>query len=233
MLYPPRPMHAARLAASNLACLRGERLLFSGLSFTLEAGQALQIAGSNGVGKSSLIRICAGLLRPFTGTVENSGEIGLVDERPALDPHLPLGKALAFWARIDGHDAGEHFGPLGLESLLDVPVRYLSTGQKKRAALARLLGQRAQVWLLDEPLNGLDTAAVALVERLVAEHCGRGGVALVASHQAIALPGANRIELANYLPSRLREGSGVGQSDAAPIPDTPTPSPSRKREGNA
>lgn len=197
MLYP-LPMASTRLAASDLACLRGERLLFSGLSFTLEAGQALQVAGSNGIGKSSLIRICAGLLRAFAGAVESAGTIGLVDERPALDPHLPLGKALAFWGRIDGAVAPDALAALGLEPLLDVPVRYLSTGQKKRAALARLLGQQAPVWLLDEPLNGLDTSAVALVEGLVADHCAKGGVALVASHQPIVLPGAQRIELAEF-----------------------------------
>ena len=189
-------MQVCRLAASDLSCRRGERVLFRGLNFALEAGQALQVAGSNGIGKSSLIRILAGLSRPYSGSVEAEGTVGLVDERPALDPHLPLGKALAFWAGIDG--ASEPDARLGLAPLLDVPVRYLSTGQKKRAALARLLGQRAGVWLLDEPLNGLDTAAVALVEKLIADHCADGGVALVASHQPIALPGAARIELADF-----------------------------------
>lgn len=190
-------MQVCRLAASDLSCRRGDRVLFRGLSFTLEAGQALQVAGSNGIGKSSLIRILAGLARPYSGSVEAEGTVGLVDERPALDPHLPLGKSLDFWAGIDG--PGEPDERLGLSNLLDVPVRYLSTGQKKRAALARLLGQRASVWLLDEPLNGLDTAAVVLVESLIADHCASGGVALVASHQPIALPGAARVELADFV----------------------------------
>ena len=191
-------MPPARLATSDLACRRGERVLFRGLSFALSGGEALQIAGANGIGKSSLIRIVAGLLRPFAGSVAAAGTIGLIDERPALDPHLPLGKALSFWGRIDA--APELDARLGLANLLDVPVRYLSTGQKKRAALARLLGQRAAVWLLDEPLNGLDAAAVALVETLVADHCQAGGIALIASHQPIALPGAQRIELADFAP---------------------------------
>jgi len=189
-------MQACRLSAHELACQRGERLLFRGLSFDLAPGEALQVAGANGTGKTSLIRICAGLLRPYGGTVCTVGPVGLVDERPALDPHQPLGKALAFWRRIDCSAAP--IDRLGLDGLLDVPVRYLSTGQKKRAALARLLGQAAPVWLLDEPLNGLDKVAVVLVENLIAEHCASGGVALIASHQAIALPAARRIELADY-----------------------------------
>ena len=121
------------------------------------------------------------------------------DKNPALDPHLPLGKALGFWQRIDGA-ADNELARLGLAGLLDVPVRYLSTGQKKRAALARLIGQRAPVWLLDEPLNGLDGHAVELTEQLAAEHCAGGGVALIASHQPFSLPGLRRLALADYAP---------------------------------
>ncbi len=191
-------MQGASLNARDLACQRGDRLLFAGLSFSLGAGQALQVAGANGIGKSSLIRILAGLARPFAGSVDRQGAVALVDERPALDTHLPLAKALAFWRGIDG--PGElPLEQLGLENLLDVPVRYLSTGQKKRAALARLIGQQAAVWLLDEPLNGLDSAAVGMVEALVAEHCASGGIVLAASHQPISLPGSDRIELAGYV----------------------------------
>ena len=190
-------MQECRLTANNLACQRGERLLFRGLSLDLASGQALQIKGANGIGKSSLIRILAGLLRPLAGTVERNGAIGLVDERPALDPALPLGKALAFWQRLDG-PADAELAQLGLSSLTEVPVRYLSTGQKKRAALARLLGQEAPIWLLDEPLNGLDTRGVTLVEALIAQHCAQGGIALVASHQPITLPGEAAIDLADF-----------------------------------
>ncbi len=190
-------MDACRLAAQDLACRRGDRLLFARLTFALEPGQAVQLAGSNGIGKSSLIRILAGLMAPFAGTVERAGALGLLDERPALDPHLPLGRALGFWQRIDGA-ADNEAARLGLSELMDVPVRYLSTGQKKRAALARLIGQKAPVWLLDEPLNGLDTRGVALVEELAADHCREGGIAVVASHQPFALPGMTRIELKDF-----------------------------------
>ena len=143
-------MQDCRIAARDLACRRGDRLLFRALSLELGAGEALQVAGANGIGKSSLIRILAGLLHPFAGSVERYGAIGLIDERPALDPHLPLGDALAFWRRLDnavadGVDAGEAAIRLGLSRLLDVPVRYLSTGQRKRAALARLMGEQASI----------------------------------------------------------------------------------------
>lgn len=190
-------MQVCRLTANNLACQRGERLLFRGLGLDLASGQALQVKGANGVGKSSLIRILAGLLRPLSGSVDRSGTMGLLDERPALDPGLPLMKALAFWQRLDGPGDNE-FAQLGLSGLAEVPVRYLSTGQKKRAALARLLGQEAAIWLLDEPLNGLDARGLTLVEALVAQHCAQGGIALVASHQAIALPGGDVIDLAEF-----------------------------------
>ncbi|QZD86402.1 heme ABC exporter ATP-binding protein CcmA [Qipengyuania psychrotolerans] len=189
----------ARLAATDLACRRGERLLFRGLSFDCQPGSALHIAGANGIGKSSLIRILAGLLRPFAGEVESEGAMGLVDDRLALDANLPLGKALGFYEKLDGCcDPGRSAHLLQLEALMDVPVRYLSTGQKKRAALARLLNRGCPIWLLDEPLNGLDAQATASVEALVAQHCAGGGIAVVASHQEIALPGARTIDLAEY-----------------------------------
>ena len=187
-------MQDCRIAANNLACRRGDRLLLRGLSFALSSGQALQLVGANGIGKSSLIRILAGLAPAYAGTVERAGTVGLVDERPALDPHKPLGEALGFWQRIDG-PADNELAQLGLSALLDVPVRYLSTGQKKRAALARLLGQKAAVWLLDEPLNGLDTKGVALVEQLAAQHCRAGGICVIASHQPFKLADLQKLDL--------------------------------------
>ncbi|MGE5953541.1 MAG: heme ABC exporter ATP-binding protein CcmA [Qipengyuania vulgaris] len=189
----------AQLTAKDIACRRGERLLFKGLSLDCAPGDALQITGANGVGKSSLLRILAGLLRPFAGEVSATGAIGLVDERLALDANQPLGKALAFWERLDGcGDPGRALEVLQLEPLLDVPVRYLSTGQKKRAALARLLNRNCPVWLLDEPLNGLDIQAQKSVEALVALHCSGGGIAVVASHQPFAIPGGRALAIEDY-----------------------------------
>ncbi|MCL6251011.1 heme ABC exporter ATP-binding protein CcmA [Altererythrobacter sp. KTW20L] len=189
-------MEACRITARDLACRRGDRVLFAGLSLDLAGGEACQVVAPNGMGKSSLIRIIAGLLRPFAGSVERHGMAGLLDERPALDEHQPLGAALDFWHRLDPQSAP--LDQLGLADLTDVPVRYLSTGQRKRAALARLIGQQAPIWLLDEPLNGLDTRGVAMVEDLVAGHVAAGGLALIASHQPFALPDLRRLDLATY-----------------------------------
>jgi heme exporter protein A len=178
-------MQGCSLSATDLACQRGDRLLFRGLSFTLGAGEALHIRGANGCGKSSLLRIVAGLLPPVAGSVER----------------------------------GDPAAQLGIGGLLDVPVRYLSTGQRKRAALARLLGQQAPIWLLDEPLNGLDANGVALVEALTTEHCAAGGIALIASHQPFALAGLKQLDLLAHLPSPVGKGRGWGV-DASEVPQS-------------
>ena len=194
---------APSLIADNLACRRGERLLFRRLSFRLEAGAACHVTGANGAGKTTLIRAVAGLTTPYAGKVERGGALALLDERTGLDPDLPLGRALAFWAQIDhvGHLALESCcDRLGLGNLIEVPVRYLSTGQKKRAALARVLGQRAPIWLLDEPLSGLDTASQSLVSTLVREHCAQRGIALIASHQPLDVPGMTAFAIEDFAP---------------------------------
>lgn len=191
----------AQLRASNLACRRGDRVLFRKLSFSLEAASALHITGANGTGKTTMMRCLAGLTTPFAGEVERSGELGLLDERPALDPDQPLGKALGFWERIDGcADPKEAQSMLGLTNLLEVPVRYLSTGQRKRAGLAALMGRSVPIWLLDEPLSGLDTSAIATVTQLIESHVQGGGIALIASHQPLAVEGLKTLELGDYVP---------------------------------
>lgn len=173
-------------------------MLLKGVSFALEAGAALHLAGPNGIGKSSLMRVLAGLLRPYAGTVERDGALALIDERPALDLHQPLARALGFWRAIDGGTALPA-DELGLDDLLDVPVRYLSTGQRKRAALARIAGSGAAIWLLDEPLNGLDTAWTAAAHRLIEAHRKAGGIAVIASHQPLALADCAVLQLAEHV----------------------------------
>lgn len=186
----------AALTATGLVCRRGDRLLWGPLDLSVRAGEALHLTGPNGIGKTSLLRIVAGLLRPYAGSVERSGACGLLDGAPALDEQQPLGDALAFWRRLDR--GAMPLERLGLATLLDVPVRYLSTGQRKRAGLARLIGQGARHWLLDEPLNGLDDAGVALVAALIAEQRARGGAVIVASHQPIALTDATVLDLRDH-----------------------------------
>ena len=165
------------------------------------------MTGANGTGKTTLIRALAGLLTPFAGSVSIESGLGLLDERTGLDPDLQLGKALAFWERIDGcgNPAGA-LAVLGLEPLLDVPVRYLSTGQRKRAAMAALLNRSVPVWLLDEPLAGLDTETIAKVTSLIQLHIGGGGIALIASHQPLAIEGLKTLAIEDYAPEQEPAG---------------------------
>ena len=168
---------------------RGGRLLFEDLSFELGAGEALHIAGPNGSGKSSLIRLAAGLLREEAGRVER-GQAAVADDHLALDRELTLRRALRFW----GTDVDEPMKALGLAHLAAVPVRLLSSGQAKRATLARVAASEAPLWLLDEPLNALDASGEQQLSDIISRHLRSGGVVVAASHQP--LPGSwRRLEL--------------------------------------
>jgi len=168
----------ALLRFEHVVCRRDGRLLFDDLSFAVGPGEALQVVGPNGSGKSSLIRVAAGLLRTDSGRVHAAG-LALADDNLALDRELPLAKALAFWG-------GGDLPALGLAELADVPVRLLSAGQRKRAALARVAASRAPLWLLDEPANALDTGSVGLLATLIEAHRAAGGAVLAASHSPLA-----------------------------------------------
>jgi heme exporter protein A len=178
------------LALEGVACRRGGRLLFEGLSLALEPGGAALITGPNGAGKSSLIRLAAGLLRPAAGQVERA-EAALADEHLALDERQRLRPALAFWVE----DPTPGIDAMGLADLARVPVRILSTGQRKRAALARVIASGAPLWLLDEPANGLDGDGLERLEAAMATHRAAGGAILAASHQPLGLPGAQIVRL--------------------------------------
>jgi heme exporter protein A len=170
------------LAIDQATLIRGGRLLFERLDLTLAPGEGIWVTGANGCGKSSLIRMVAGLLRPSTGRIER-GAVALADEALALDRELPLGRALVFWG---GPRLAEALAAFDLARLADVPVRLLSTGQARRARLARVMASGAPLWLLDEPLSGLDRDGVAQLDRVVAAHRTGGGAVLAASHVALA-----------------------------------------------
>lgn len=174
------------LSLENVAVYRGNRVVLRDLSLSAASGEILWIRGANGCGKSTLLRLIAGLLRPEAGEMAVEGRIALADENLALDPNLTVAAALNFWAKMD--DAGAEMletamTDMDLQSLRDVPVRFLSTGQRKRASIARLLASNAGIWLLDEPYNGLDSASCARLDQAISRHAASGGIILVAAHQ--------------------------------------------------
>jgi len=194
------------LELNQVACARGGRLLFAGLSLSLGEGEAAIVTGPNGIGKSSLLRLAAGLIAPFEGRVARAGRIALMTEDIALDTDRRLGEALLFWARLDGHaDAAARVAAaletVGLAALAEVPVRLLSTGQRRRAALARVWASQSSLWLLDEPGNGLDVDGVAMLERVLSQHRAGGGAVLLTTHQSLDVPGAGRVALDALVPA--------------------------------
>ena len=174
---------SALLDMKDVACLRGGRLLFEQFDLTLEKGEAVHVTGANGTGKSSLIRLVAGLLKPAAGTIERA-DCALADERLALDREASLDSALGFWIE-DTTRRSAGLTAMGLD-LGAVPVRLLSTGQRQRARLARVIASDAPLWLLDEPLNGLDRDAADRLGRAIAAHRAQGGAVLAASHVPMA-----------------------------------------------
>jgi heme exporter protein A len=170
------------LRFDQVALRRGGRLLFEELDLELAPGEALQVIGPNGSGKSSLIRLAAGLLRPGAGRIDRS-PLALADDTPALDRELPLAQALRFW----GPDPGPAMEAIGIAHLASVPVRLLSSGQLKRATLARVAASNAPLWMLDEPLNALDGDGAERLAAMIAAHRAADGAILAASHQP--LPG--------------------------------------------
>jgi heme exporter protein A len=190
------------LTIEKLTCLRGERRLFDGLSFSLKAGQALAVEGANGAGKTSLLRMVAGFLAPAAGSIRLTGDgktvddgeergkfIGWLGHQDALKGPLTVAEQLRFFA--DLHCSKTDIAPVleqvGLTRQAELPCRYLSAGQRRRLALARLVIGARPLWLLDEPFAALDAAGKALVARLMIEHCGRGGMVLAATHEPLGL----------------------------------------------
>ncbi|MEI8150118.1 MAG: heme ABC exporter ATP-binding protein CcmA [Hyphomicrobiales bacterium] len=195
-----------RLEASSLACVRGGREVFSGLEFTLGGGAALLITGRNGAGKSSLLRMLAGLGRIAGGQLTLTGgdpertipeQAHYLGHLDALKPSLTVAENLGFWARYLGGGAAPAtaLATVGLAALADLPAAYLSAGQRRRLSLARLVSVKRPVWLLDEPTAALDREAQDVLADLLKRHLAGGGLVVAATHGPIGLDGAQELRL--------------------------------------
>jgi heme exporter protein A len=213
---PPPPVVPVLpvLEALGLECLRGESLLFEGLSFGVAAGEVLQVEGANGSGKTSLLRMLAGLSPPAEGEIRWRGgniaerRAAYFDELAYLGHHLGLKGDLSVLENLRVAFALHSAEPaparllaalarVGLGDRAELPVRALSAGQRQRVALARMISSGAALWILDEPFTALDAAGIALVRGVLEDHTGHGGLAVLTSHQAVELrSGLRRLVLA-------------------------------------
>jgi heme exporter protein A len=196
-----------RLVGSDLTCVRGGRQVFSGVGFTVGAGEALLVTGPNGAGKSSLLRLVAGLLRPQQGRLKLEGgdlELTIAEQahylghQDALKPSLSARENLGFWTALLGGEAAKSdhaLAAVGLDEIAHLPAIYLSAGQRRRLAIARLIAVERPIWLLDEPTSVLDAAAQAMLADLIRAHVAASGLVLVASHGPIGLNEAKQLRL--------------------------------------
>jgi heme exporter protein A len=202
----------AGFAGIGLAGQRGGRRLFGGLDFALPPGGALVLSGPNGSGKSSLLRLMAGFGRPAAGILAWDGadirddieahraRLHVVGHQDGIKPALTVAETLRFWTALGGAEAsneviGAALGALGLGALAATPCRLLSSGQRRRLALARLVAAERVLWLLDEPAVGLDLQALAALSGLLARHRAGGGMVVLSTHQGIDLPDAEHLSL--------------------------------------
>ena len=196
----------------DLACIRGERLVFAHISFALAAGDALILTGPNGSGKSSLLRLIAGYLKPAEGAVYWNGtpanadqdnirrNLHYVGHLDGVKSVLSVRENLYFWARLrgaDGNAVSAALARFGLFPLADFPARFLSAGQRRRLSLARLLASPARLWLLDEPAVGLDSQSAGVLAQVVDAHRAGGGLVIAATHMDLGFAGTGEIRLGN------------------------------------
>ena len=196
-----------RLSAVDLACHRGGRDVFAGVSFAVGSGEALAVTGRNGAGKSSLLRTIVGLVRVAHGRLALEGgdpELSIAEQAhylghlDALKPSLSVAENLAFWAGFLGGEAvniPQTLEAVGLETLAELPAAYLSAGQRRRLSIARLLAVKRPIWLLDEPTSTLDATAQDRLASFMRAHLGAGGIILAATHGPIGLDGMQELRL--------------------------------------
>ena len=196
-----------RLSAVDLACHRGGRDVFAGLSFAVAAGEALAVTGRNGAGKSSLLRTIVGLVRLAQGKLGLEGgdpELTIAEQahylghQDALKPSLSVAENLRFWAEFLGTQAADIHPALtavGLDELAGLPAAYLSAGQRRRLSIARLVAVKRPIWLLDEPTSTLDASAQARLASLMRAHLTEGGLIMAATHGGIGLETARELRL--------------------------------------
>ncbi|GGE00827.1 heme ABC exporter ATP-binding protein CcmA [Rhizobium anhuiense] len=202
--------------AENLAARRGEDLIFVNISFHLAAGEALVLTGKNGSGKSTLLRVAAGLLRPEKGTVIFRDEKGGEDRHPgevshylghrnAMKNELTVAENLDFWRAFLGNPGGaaglsveDAADAVGLSGITHLPFGYLSAGQQRRMAFAKLLVAHRPIWILDEPTAALDASADRLFAELIAAHLTKGGIVLAATHQPLGVENARELKMTGF-----------------------------------
>jgi heme exporter protein A len=207
------------LSGSDLACVRAGRLVFEKLDFAVRKGEMLAVRGANGAGKSSLLRLIAGLLRPSAGLLALDGgdeELSIgeqahyVGHQDPLKPSLRVAENLAFWRDLFG-GSGDIIGgleELGASALAQVPALYLSAGQRRRVSLARLLLVPRPIWLLDEPNSSLDERGQMLLTRIMEEHLARGGMIVAATHGALGAAPTRELLLATKM-GRVRASETI------------------------
>jgi heme exporter protein A len=200
----PRQVHPPIVArAQGLACGRGGIVLAEGLDFSVTNGHCLLLRGPNGTGKTTLLLTLAGIVAPLAGSFALEGadpelpQLHYCGHRNAIKPRLSVAENLQFWAEVNGLTGitvADAIAEVGLGGLAGLDAGYLSAGQSRRLALARLLVSQRPLWLLDEPTAALDIEGHALVTRLIDQHLDRGGLAIAATHDPITLPDPARME---------------------------------------
>jgi heme exporter protein A len=217
----------ATFVGQKLVCIRGERLVFSKLDYSMESGGCLTLIGHNGAGKSSLLRMMAGLLRPAAGDMlwdekavsedmdEHRERLHYVGHHDAIKPVLTVEENLKFWAglRSDASEAQANFKEaldvFSIGHLIDVPGRFLSAGQKRRANLARIIASKSPLWLLDEPTTALDKESIKKLEDVIERHRENGGMVVLSTHSDMNIKDQQILDVGTFSAARGHESASL------------------------